>query len=123
MKLAQVPVSTEALAIKESGAVILLSGGLDSATCLYLAAKKFSKKSNGKLPLIALSFLYQQKHKIEISKAKSLAKQLKIPHLIQKLDPHFFKGSSLTESDLKVPKNSNQSSTVIPNTYVPARNT
>jgi 7-cyano-7-deazaguanine synthase len=122
-KLAQVPVSTEALAIKESGAVILLSGGLDSATCLYLAAKKFSEKSKGKLPLIALSFLYQQKHKIEISKAKSLAKQLKIPHLIQKLDPHFFKGSSLTESALKVPKNSNQSSTVIPNTYVPARNT
>ncbi len=131
MKLAQVLVCIEDPAIKSSGAVVLLSGGLDSATCLYLAAKKYGLGKKNRLPLIALSFHYQQKHKIELTKAKALTKALNIPHLIQKLDPHFFQGSSLTDFSIKVPKNQtptdkhlrkpNQSS--IPNTYVPARNT
>lgn len=95
-------------------AVVLFSGGLDSTTCLYQAI------ADGYHPT-ALSFDYEQKHKIELRSAKRIAKNLGIPHLIQKLQPKFFLGSSLTEKKLKVPKNS-LGKTGIPNTYVPGRN-
>ena len=96
-------------------AVVLLSGGLDSATCLYLALKENSE-------VCALSFDYSQRHKIEISYAKKLAKKNKIKHFIQKLDPEMLSGSALTDKKIKVPK-SGVSANKIPVTYVPGRNT
>ncbi|TGN20451.1 7-cyano-7-deazaguanine synthase QueC [Leptospira idonii] len=108
------------------GAVVLLSGGLDSTTCLYLAARDYGYPKNKKLPLLALSFDYSQKHKIEIQKSKKIAKLLGIKHLVQKLDPQFFLGSSLTEKKIKVRKNAKSlfsgEDKEIPNTYVPGRN-
>lgn len=95
-------------------AVVLLSGGLDSTTCLYQAIE------DGYAP-IALSFDYDQRHKVELKSAKKIANRLRIPHLIQKLQPKFFLGSSLTEKKIKVPKNALGKSG-IPNTYVPGRN-
>ncbi|GBF51172.1 PP-loop superfamily ATPase [Leptospira ryugenii] len=110
-----------------NGAVVLLSGGLDSTTCLYLAAHDFGYPKQKKLPILALSFLYSQKHKIEIAKSKLIAEKLGVKHLVQKLDPEFFLGSSLTEERLKVRKNVQlnqlQKDKEIPNTYVPGRNT
>ncbi|EMK00517.1 7-cyano-7-deazaguanine synthase QueC [Leptospira sp. WS58.C1] len=99
---------------KDPKAVVLFSGGLDSTTCLFQAIQ------DGYSP-IALSFDYNQKHKQELKSAKKIAKLLDIPHLIQKLNPEFFQGSSLTEKKIKVPKNSLGHSE-IPNTYVPGRN-
>ncbi|MDZ4728116.1 MAG: 7-cyano-7-deazaguanine synthase QueC [Leptospira sp.] len=134
MKLVQVPVFTlgqnhkrlKTLENKSKGAVVLLSGGLDSTTCLYLAAKDYGYPKSKKLPILALSFNYSQKHKIEIQKSRQISKLLGIPHLVQKLDPNFFLGSSLTDKKLKVRKNAKSeqigSESEIPNTYVPGRN-
>jgi 7-cyano-7-deazaguanine synthase len=109
-----------------AGAVVLLSGGLDSTTCLYLAAHDYGYPKKKSLPILALSFNYSQKHIIEIRKSRKIAKQLGIKHLVQKLDPNFFLGSSLTEKKIKVRKNAKTDSlgtdTEIPNTYVPGRN-
>lgn len=95
-------------------AVVLLSGGLDSTTCLYQALADGKK-------IQALSFDYGQKHKIELSYAKKITRQLGISHTIQKLKPELFLGSSLTQKSLRVPKNS-LGKEEIPNTYVPGRN-
>lgn len=97
-------------------AVILLSGGLDSTTCLAIA------KQQG-FDCHCLSFDYGQKHKIELEYAKYQAKQFKAEkhHIIQ-IGKGSFKGSALTDNDLEVPKNSSNNDD-IPITYVPARNT
>ncbi|TGL93298.1 7-cyano-7-deazaguanine synthase QueC [Leptospira barantonii] len=95
-------------------AVVLLSGGLDSTTCLYQAL------ADGK-QIQALSFDYGQRHRIELSYAKKITRKLGIPHTIQKLKPELFLGSSLTQKSIKVPKNS-LGKDEIPNTYVPGRN-
>jgi len=97
-------------------AVILLSGGLDSATVLAIA------KRDG-FQLFALSFDYEQRHLLELEKAQALAKKFNVKdHRIVKLD--LFGGSALNDN-IPVPKNRNEKeiSSGIPITYVPARNT
>ena len=96
-------------------AVILLSGGLDSTTVLAIAKKE-------KYQLHALSFLYGQRHKVEIEAAKKVAKFFQVKeHKIAKIDLGLFGGSALT-ADYKVPKTLSKPN-IIPITYVPARNT
>lgn len=98
--------------------VVLLSGGLDSATCLYLANKDYEK-------VYALSFDYGQRHKIELKYAKKLAKLIGAEHYTAKIQYGLFQGSSLTNADIKVPKNAlkkHLAKKEIPNTYVPGRN-
>lgn len=99
-------------------AVILLSGGLDSTTCLAIA------KQDG-YELHALSFNYGQRHKFEIEAAKSVAKSIGAKnHINLTIDLRAFGGSALTD-DIEVPKkrDANQILNEIPITYVPARNT
>jgi 7-cyano-7-deazaguanine synthase len=99
-------------------AVVLLSGGLDSATCCAIA------KSRG-FELYALSFDYGQRHNVELSSAKRVAKFFSVKkHLVVKIDKALLAGSSLT-SKKPVPKNrsARQVGSAIPSTYVPARNT
>ena len=99
-------------------AVILLSGGLDSATCLAIAKQDAYE-------LHALSFNYGQRHKFEIEAAKSVAKSIGAKnHINLTIDLRAFGGSALTD-DIEVPKerDANQISDEIPITYVPARNT
>lgn len=97
-------------------AIILLSGGLDSATVLAMTAKK-------QLEVTALSFRYGQKHTQELKRAEGIAKHYWVKeHIIIDLDPEPFKGSSLT-GDIPVPENRAGISDTIPTTYVPARNT
>ena len=99
-------------------AIILLSGGLDSATCLSIAM-------NLGYECFGLSFDYGQRHKFELDCAKKLAKHYKIAdHKIMKIDLRSFGGSALT-ADIEVPKhrNINLQKDQIPITYVPARNT
>ena len=95
-------------------AVVLLSGGLDSATVLAIA------KSQG-YNCLCLSFSYGQKHNIELNKSKLLAAKYNCEHKIITLDPTAFQNSALTNSEITVPKSGLTSE--IPATYVPARNT
>ncbi len=97
-------------------AIILLSGGLDSTTCLAIA------KSRG-YELYALTFRYGQRHTFEIEAARLLARQYGVKeHIITQIDLRTFGGSALTD-DIDVPKDQGQDGTGIPITYVPARNT
>ncbi len=99
-------------------AVCLLSGGLDSSTCLAIA------KRDG-FETYALSFDYGQRHKIELDAAARVAKAVGVAdHRVAKLDLRMFGGSALT-SDIEVPKQrgADEMSAGIPITYVPARNT
>lgn len=96
-------------------AVILLSGGLDSTTCLALA------KSKG-FSCFALSFSYGQRHSAELNAAKRIAHHMEVAeHKIVQLDTSLFSGSALTDCSIDVPDF--KESTEIPVTYVPARNT
>ncbi len=94
-------------------AVVLTSGGLDSATCLALAAAEGYK-------IFALSFDYGQRHLAELTAAKDLAKAYKAEHKIFQIDLTQIGGSALTDKSIAVPTKATDS---IPVTYVPARNT
>src|SRR5690348_7221558 len=99
-------------------AVVLLSGGLDSATVLAIALREGFE-------IVALSFRYGQRHDAEIVAAQAIAKRAGVRrHVIIDIDLRVFGGSALT-SDLVVPKGRSASdmSQGIPITYVPARNT
>jgi len=94
-------------------AILLLSGGLDSATVAAIA-----KKSG--FEIYALSFDYGQRHKTELESAKKIAELSRFAeHKIAKIDLRIFGGSALT-SDIPMPT---VPSIAIPITYVPARNT
>jgi len=99
-------------------AVILLSGGLDSTTCVAIA------KDQG-FDIIGLTINYGQKHIFELESAKSIARYFNIKnHSIINIDLASFGGSSLTSTNMKVPKNRRTADiNDIPSTYVPARNT
>ena len=103
---------------KRSAAVILLSGGLDSATALAEA------RAAG-FELYALSISYGQRHAVEIEAARRVARSIGVArHVELAIDLRAFGGSALT-SDLEVPKDRPADSMAqgIPVTYVPARNT
>lgn len=95
-------------------AVVLLSGGLDSATVLAIAASKGYE-------CYALSFDYGQRALTELNAAKTLVKAFSATeHRVFKLDLAQFGGSALTDLDIDVPDEAQEG---IPVTYVPARNT
>lgn len=95
-------------------AVVLVSGGLDSATVLALA------KSQG-YACYTLSFDYGQRHKAELVAAERLAQDLgAVAHKVVRLDLGTIGGSALTDNSINVPE---EETVGIPITYVPARNT
>ena len=98
-------------------AVILLSGGLDSTTCLAIA------KHQG-FDLNALTFNYGQRHDFELKSAQKIVDHFQIKnHSLVNIDLAQFGGSALTD-EIDVPKDRSESEmTDIPLTYVPARNT
>ena len=97
-------------------AVILLSGGLDSATVLAMA------KAQG-FACYAVSFDYGQRHSAELNAAKNVAARAGVDeHRIVSIDLSQFGGSALTDEAIDVPE-ANTSLESIPITYVPARNT
>jgi len=103
---------------KQKRAVVLLSGGLDSATALAVA------KRDGHEPY-ALSFDYGQRHAFELDAARRVARAAVVrQHIVLPLNLRLFGGSALT-ADLPVPKDRGEAemSHGIPVTYVPARNT
>jgi 7-cyano-7-deazaguanine synthase len=99
-------------------AVCLLSGGLDSATCLALARRQG-------FACYALSFDYGQRHRVELEAAAKVARSLDAErHVVARIDLRQIGHSALTD-DLSVPKgrSTDDMSRGIPVTYVPARNT
>ena len=99
-------------------AVVLVSGGLDSATTLAIA------KSEG-FDIYAISFDYGQRHHFELEAARRVCESQGVSELVVfKVDTSIFRGSALT-NDIPVPHNLDESQMAdgIPITYVPARNT
>jgi len=106
-------------------AVVLLSGGLDSTTCLAIAL------AEGFTP-IALSFRYGQRHTVELDCAAAIAAAAGVEHVVTAIDLAAFGGSALVDDALVVPKHDDVAALAadtassdgdIPVTYVPARNT
>jgi len=93
--------------------IVLLSGGLDSATVLNIALENYDVR--------ALIFDYGQRHKFEISAAKKIAEIADIPTKLITIDLGQFGNSALTDN-IEVPKNQDIGKE-IPITYVPVRNT
>ncbi|RIA22344.1 preQ(0) biosynthesis protein QueC [Ectopseudomonas oleovorans] len=100
--------------MSEKKAVILLSGGLDSATVVAMA------KAEG-YSCYSMSFDYGQRHRAELQAAERVAKQLGVvEHKVIGLNLNGIGGSALTDSSIAVPESPTEG---IPSTYVPARNT
>ena len=100
-------------------AVVLLSGGLDSATCVAIAQQSGYS-------VHAISFRYGQRHSIELTRAAAVAKHFGIQkHAIIDIDLAKLGGSALTDLAIDVPKHdtADEIGSDIPLTYVPARNT
>lgn len=95
-------------------AIVLLSGGLDSTTTLYYALKKGYKVS-------CLIFDYGQRHRKEILQAKAIARETGCEYRLIKI-AFPWRGSSLLDKKMRLPKNRNLDGNEIPSTYVPARN-
>ena len=95
-------------------AVVLLSGGLDSATVLAYAVDQG-------FDCYALSIRYGQRHRVELKAAAEIARLAgAIEHRVMSLDLEQFGGSALTDTSIRVPDSDSEG---IPVTYVPARNT
>ena len=93
-------------------AVVLLSGGLDSATVLAIAQQDYRCH--------AISFNYRQRHIVELKAAEDIARSSGVDHRIIQLDDGVMAGSALTDTRIEVPQTASEG---IPVTYVPARNT
>ena len=97
------------------GAVVLLSGGLDSSTVLYMARERGFQ-------LHALSFDYGQRHRIELERAGRQAQAADCAaHVVVRIDPVLFSGTALVGTDVAVPRGRDIDNS-IPVTYVPGRN-
>ena len=106
-------------ASRKGEAIVLLSGGLDSATTAAWALTEGYS-------VTAISFDYGQRHRIELQAAKAVASDLGISdHVTIAIDLAAFGGSALVDQSIAVPKNRSEDgiSSGIPVTYVPARNT
>ena len=99
-----------------AGCLVLLSGGMDSATCLALAARRPG-------PVHALTVLYGQRHAREVRSARALARHYHVVrHTVVRLPLGPLLASSLTNADRPLPDRQRPGGR-IPSTYVPARNT
>jgi 7-cyano-7-deazaguanine synthase len=97
-------------------AIVLLSGGLDSSTCLLVAQRDGFE-------VHALSFDYGQRHGVELERARAVARRYgAAQHRVERLDYPGRGASALTDASVAVPR-AGESGSAIPATYVPARNT
>ncbi len=95
-------------------ALVVLSGGQDSTTCLFWALQQFDKVK-------AITFDYGQRHRIELDSARKIAELANVRHRILAIDTFSaLGGNSLTTSDIPVPTDEEQDG--LPSTFVPGRN-
>jgi 7-cyano-7-deazaguanine synthase len=103
-------------ASRRTGCVVLLSGGMDSATCLAIAARDGG-------PVHALTVLYGQRHAREVRSARALARRYRVArHVVLHLPLGPLLASALTDRKRRLPARPGAPGS-IPSTYVPARNT
>ncbi|GAC1479408.1 MAG: 7-cyano-7-deazaguanine synthase QueC [Acidimicrobiales bacterium] len=97
--------------------IVVLSGGLDSTVCMAVARAAGSQ-------LVAVTFDYGQRHRVELDRAAAVAAHYDAEHLVVHLDASQWGGSALTDVSVAVPDASEAASGPgrIPVTYVPARN-
>lgn len=99
---------------KSDKALIVLSGGQDSTTCLYWAKQRYNS-------IETITFDYGQRHRIEIESAKKIASLAGVPNKLVPIDSfHSLGGNSLTEE--AIPVKNETLSNGLPNTFVPGRN-
>jgi 7-cyano-7-deazaguanine synthase len=98
--------------------LVVLSGGLDSTVCMALAAQQG--------PVVAVTFDYGQRHRVELERAAAVAATYQAEQLVVRLDASQWGGSALTDASIDVPDSATQSDSPtqsdIPVTYVPGRN-
>ncbi|MEX2124018.1 MAG: 7-cyano-7-deazaguanine synthase QueC [Woeseia sp.] len=98
-------------------ALVLLSGGQDSTTCLYWAIDRFGRRA-----VESLTFDYGQRHRIELDAARQVASQAGLPNFILPIDTFdALGGNALTDPAVAVPKTVAENG-VLPVTFVPGRN-
>ena len=102
------------------GDLVLVSGGLDSTTCLALAVREAA--GTGAPAPLALTFDYGQRHRVELDRAAAVAGWLGCPQLVVSFDASRWGGSALTDAGIRVPEATATGGPAIPVTYVPARN-
>jgi 7-cyano-7-deazaguanine synthase len=96
--------------------LVILSGGLDSTVCMALAARDTGR-------VLALTFDYGQRHRVEVERAALVAAHYGAEHLVVVLDASRWGGSALTDPSIEVPEaEPGAAADAIPVTYVPARN-
>lgn len=98
-----------------SKALVVLSGGQDSTTCLYWAINEFGRDN-----VSSLSFDYGQRHKVELGAAKKVAEIAAIANEILPIDTFAVLGGNALTDDIDVAEETDEAS--LPNTFVPGRN-
>ena len=96
-------------------ALVLLPGGLDSATVLAIAARDYQCHT--------LSFDYAQRSRSELNAAEAISERLAVSHQVIRIDDGVLGGSALTDTSIHIPEGEEIDHSEIPATYVPARNT
>ncbi len=100
--------------MKKEKAIVVFSGGQDSTTCLYWAKREYEE-------VIALTFDYGQRHRIELNCANKVAGLAQVPHVILPINTfEKLSGNSLIDASMNIPESVADGE--IPNTFVPARN-
>jgi 7-cyano-7-deazaguanine synthase len=107
--------------------LVVLSGGLDSTVCMALATVDARAEARTKEapPLLAVTFDYGQRHRIELERAAAVARAYGSDHLVVPIDLSGWGGSALTDQSIPVPDaeaDAGADPAAIPVTYVPARN-
>ena len=98
-------------------ALVVLSGGQDSTTCLYWAIEKFGLEN-----VSTITFDYGQRHRIELDCAKDIARRIGVPQTCLPIDTFAaLGGNALTDTDIAI-ANQVDEETSLPNTFVPGRN-
>ncbi|MEM9401629.1 MAG: 7-cyano-7-deazaguanine synthase QueC [Pseudomonadota bacterium] len=103
-------------AIDNGKALVVLSGGQDSTTCLYWAMQHF-----GPSGVSSVTFDYGQRHRIELVSAAQVASMAGVPHTVLPIDTFAALGGNALTDDLDV-RSDDDSETGLPNTFVPGRN-
>ncbi len=105
------------MSTRDGKALVLLSGGQDSTTCLYWAIDRFGREN-----VSTLSFDYGQRHRIELECAAAIAKDAGVAHRCLPIDTFSaLGGDALTDSGIAVATETDESNG-LPNTFVPGRN-
>lgn len=117
MKIAAVLSIINPVSPRTRRAVVLFSGGVDSTTALYWARRRYDGVS-------ALSFDYGQRHRIELALSGRLARRLRVPRHVLKIDLRPIGGSALTDPSVPLPRlpHGEPAAPGVPVTYVPFRN-